>query len=101
MPILFTVPVGKIAEAYISRHIHAWDGAYFASNDSSVTWDSILINGKNKIPEELESTINLPVMNDKSLDDTSGTNITRIMNEQNSSKLDSNNDKSKLLNNSN
>ena len=34
LPILFTVPGGKIAEAYISRHLHAWDGAYFASNDN-------------------------------------------------------------------
>ena len=101
LPILFTVPGGKFVEAYISRHLHAWDGAYFASNDNSVTWDSSLIHGKNKIPEELESTTNFPLINDKSLDDISGTNITSIINEQNSSKLDSNNNKSIFLKNSN
>ena len=60
LPIFFTVPEGKIAEAYISRHLHTWDGAYFANNDNSVTWDLSLINGKHKIPDELESTVKFP-----------------------------------------
>ena len=91
MPIPFTVPGGKIAEAYISRHLHAWDGPYFASNNSSVMWDSILINIKNKIPEELESTTNFRLINNKSLDDKSGPDLASINIEQNSSKLDNNN----------
>ena len=81
LPILVTVPGEKIAEAYISRRVHTWDGVYFASNDNSVTWDSSVINGKHKIPEKLESTTNFPLMNDKSLDDKSGTNIASINNE--------------------
>ena len=47
---------GKIDEVYISRHLYAWDGAYFVSNDNSVTWDTNLIDGKNKVSDELEST---------------------------------------------
>ena len=83
LPILFTVPGGKIAEANISRHLHAWDGAYFASNDKSVIWDSSLIHGENKIPEELESTTDFPLMNNKPLNDILGTNTiqTNINNE--------------------
>ena len=69
MFILFTVPGRKITEAYISRHVYGWDGAYFASNEKLVTWDSSLIHGENKIPEELESTTNFPFMNNISLDD--------------------------------
>ena len=65
LPILFIVPGGKIAEAYISRYLHAWDGAYFTSNDELVTWDSNSINIKNKRPNELESTTKFPLIKDK------------------------------------
>ena len=54
------VAEGKIAEAYISKHLHAWDGTNLANNDNSVTWDSSLSDGKNKIPYELESTAKFP-----------------------------------------
>ena len=60
----------------------------------------ILINGKNKLPEEL-NLLQISLYWIKSLDDKLGTNITSMNNEQNSSKLDINNNKSKLLNNSN
>ena len=66
------VPGGQIAEAYIPSHSHAWDGAYFANNDTSVTCDSSLIDGKHKISDELESTVNFPLIKHKSLDNTSG-----------------------------
>ena len=54
------MPVGKIAKAYIPRHVHAGDDAYFANIDESVTWDPSLIHGKHKIPDKLESTANFP-----------------------------------------
>ena len=78
MPVyFFTVPVGKITKSYIPRHIHACDDAYFVNDDNSVTWDSNLVNGKNKIPEELESTAKFPfLIKDKSLDNISGKNNT-------------------------
>ena len=60
MPIFYTVPVGKIAKAYISRQIHAWDNEIFANSDYLDTWEPSLIDGKNKIPLELESTANFP-----------------------------------------
>ena len=47
----------------------------------------ILFDSKNKIPDELETTENFPLMTDKSLDNTSGENNNSIMNEKNNSKL--------------
>ena len=39
LPILFTVPGGEIASAYIANHMHYWHGAYLSKDDKKVSWD--------------------------------------------------------------
>ena len=71
LQIIFTVPEGKRASAYIVNRMHYWHRAYLSKDDKKMTWnnDNIIqeIKGYN---ENIEDTIDSALMTNDEIEET-------------------------------